>query len=209
MVRGLSVFHYMAKEFGDGIYHRDPHKYICIIYLSLDAPLDSGTEVCGDDQVRDTLNTSAVIRRKESFHQDPFNWINRYRYDRVKNSQVLNAAYNDQQGLTAAFNLHVLQVLNNRLNANFMLDRFEHSACYNSDQQQIEMRVVAKSPQTIQVQRLSADFKMQRHEEIQTEISRKFTTDTMRDLLSKAKFNVVQTFSSPDEYFSLGLACLA
>lgn len=130
-------------------------------------------------------------------------------YDRVKESQVLNAAYNDQQGLTAAFNLNVLQVLNNRLNANFMLDRFEHSACYNSDQQQIEMRVVAKSTQTIQVQRLSADFKMQRHEEIQTEISRKFTTDTMRDLLSKAKFNVVQTFSSPDEYFSLGLACPA
>ena len=92
MVRGLSVFHYMAKEFGDGIYHRDPHKYICIIYLSLDAPLDSGTEVCGDDQVPDTLNTSAVIRRKESFHQDPFNWIKRYRYDRVKNK--LNSHYN-------------------------------------------------------------------------------------------------------------------
>ena len=92
----------MAKEFGDGIYHRDPHKYICIIYLSLDAPLDSGTEVCGDDQVPDTLNTSAVIRRKESFHQDPFNWIKRYRYDRVKNK--LNSHYNPLLKVPNRFN---------------------------------------------------------------------------------------------------------
>ena len=50
---------------------------------------------------------------------------------------------------------------------------------------------------------------MQVNEVIQTEISRKFTIETMGDLLSEANFNVVQTFSSTDDYFSLALATCA
>ena len=130
-------------------------------------------------------------------------------YDRVKNSRVLNAAYNDQQGLTAEFNLNMLKVLNSKLKANFILDRFKHSAYYDMKQQQIEMRLVAQCTQTIRIEALSSDFKMIQGEEIRTEISRKFTIETMQDLLKEAKFQIIKTFSSTDDYFSLGLARLA
>tara|TARA_Y100000588_G_scaffold375847_1_gene452769 strand:- start:222 stop:1196 length:975 start_codon:yes stop_codon:yes gene_type:complete len=130
-------------------------------------------------------------------------------YDRVKDEKILNAAYNDQQGLTAAFNLNMLQVLNHRLEGNFAVDEFEHSALYDSDRQQIEMRLIAKSNQRIKLQKLPANFEMQREEIIQTEISRKFTIEKMDSLLSQANFDVVQTFSSKDDYFSLALAICA
>ena len=130
-------------------------------------------------------------------------------YDRVKDERVLNAAYNDQQGLTAAFNLNMLRVLNSRLKGNFVIDGFEHSAVYDRDRQQIVMRLVAKFNQKVKLEKLAADFEMHVDEVIQTEISRKFTIETMGDLLSEANFNVVQTFSSTDDYFSLALATRA
>ena len=130
-------------------------------------------------------------------------------FDRVKDEKVLNAAYNDQQGLTAAFNLNMLQVLNNKLKGNFIVDGFEHSAVYDRDRQQIVMRLVAKFNQKVKLEKLAADFEMHVDEAIQTEISRKFTIETMSDLLSEANFNVVQTFSSTDAYFSLALATCA
>ena len=92
---------------------------------------------------------------------------------------------------------------------NFIVDGFEHSAVYERDRQQIVMRLVAKSNQKIKLDKLSADFEMHVDEVIQTEISRKFTIETMGDLLSEANFNVVQTFSSTDDYFSVALATRA
>jgi L-histidine N-alpha-methyltransferase len=152
---------------------------------------------------------SAITMLQEIRHYMSANDYLLLGYDRVKDSHILNAAYNDQQGITAAFNFNMLKVLNNRLSANFMLDRFKHSAFYDSDQQQIEMQLISKCKHNISIRSLSADFVMQKDEEIQTEISRKFTIKTMKKLLSEAEFNVVQTFSSPDNYFSLGLACPA
>jgi hypothetical protein len=77
-------FQSVTQEFGEGIFHFDPHKYICIVYLSLDAPMDSGTEVCAEDQVADPCNTEEIVRRKADAHKDPKNLIKRYRYDRIK-----------------------------------------------------------------------------------------------------------------------------
>ena len=103
----------------------------------------------------------------------------------------------------------MLRVVNSRLKGNFVVDGFEHSALYDTYTQQIVMRLVAKSNQKVKLEKLSADFEMQVNEVIQTEISRKFTIETMGDLLSEANFNVVQTFSSTDDYFSLALATCA
>ena len=71
------------------------------------------------------------------------------------------------------------------------------------------MQLVAQCNQTIRIETLSSDFKMRKGEEIRTEISRKFTIETMQELLEEAKFQIIKTFSSTDDYFSLGLARLA
>ena len=85
-------FQYITKHFGDGIFHYDRAEYICIVYLSQNPPVDTGTEVCDYDQSPDTLDTPEVIRLKENFHTDPSNLIKRYRYDRIK--KKLNSYYN-------------------------------------------------------------------------------------------------------------------
>ncbi|MBT07072.1 MAG: L-histidine N(alpha)-methyltransferase, partial [Rhodospirillaceae bacterium] len=95
------------------------------------------------------------------------------------------------------------------LKGNFVVDEFEHSALYERDKQQIVMRLIAKSNQKVRLEKLSADFEIHVDEVIQTEISRKFNIETMNDLLSQANFNVVHTFSSTDDYFSLALATCA
>ncbi len=73
--------------------------------------------------------------------------------DRRKSTDILEAAYNDAQGVTAAFNLNMLQHLNHRFGGNFDLDQFEHVAFYNPIEHQIEMHLRSRCQQTV---RLSA-----------------------------------------------------
>ena len=75
-------------------------------------------------------------------------------YDRVKDGEILDAAYNDDQGLTAEFNLNILNVLNDRLGADFVLDRFEHSASYDTLQQQVEVGPPNNSSMSVQFLRM-------------------------------------------------------
>src|SRR5690606_2324109 len=71
--------------------------------------------------------------------------------DLVKPVPVMEAAYNDSQGLTAAFNLTVLRVINRLLQADFNPDAFEHSAVYDARNSRIEMRLIATRPQTVRL----------------------------------------------------------
>ena len=89
-------FQSIPQEYDEGIFHKDPdHTYICIIYLSLDPPLNSGTEICDSDHVRglEILNTMdpRVTKSRDLFHKDPFNLIYRYRYGRIR--KKLNSFY--------------------------------------------------------------------------------------------------------------------
>ena len=71
--------------------------------------------------------------------------------DLQKSERVLNAAYNDAQGVTAAFNLNVLNAVNALADADFKLDMFSHHAFYNSDHARIEMHLVSKAEQVVNV----------------------------------------------------------
>tara|TARA_B100000287_G_scaffold34152_1_gene31580 strand:- start:83 stop:706 length:624 start_codon:yes stop_codon:yes gene_type:complete len=94
---GSTTFQSIKKEFGTGIYHKDHENYICIIYLSLDPPVNSGTEICDfgvEGEVVTHYNalkewpTSLDYERtyeiQLSYFKDPFNLIKRYRYARVR-----------------------------------------------------------------------------------------------------------------------------
>ena len=79
-----SHFQYITKEYSDGLFHRDPYRYICIVYLSLDPPEESGTEVCDYKQVPDNFFMPYIRRRKYEFHGSPHNLIKRYTYARLR-----------------------------------------------------------------------------------------------------------------------------
>lgn len=126
--------------------------------------------------------------------------------DRVKEESVLTAAYNDSEGLTEAFNLNLLNVLNNEVGADFDLRRFAHWAAFDSAESRIEMRLVSRADQRVRLAALGAEFEMADGESILTEISRKFTAPALAALLEEAGFDTAAHYTAGDEYFSLMLA---
>ena len=126
--------------------------------------------------------------------------------DRVKKNEVLDAAYNDAQGITAEFNLNVLKVLNRELGANFDTAAFEHSAKFNTDKERIEMRLKSKTTQEVKFDELDKTIQFDKDESILTEISQKYTYSGIEAMLTGANFSITDHYQDENEYFSLVLA---
>lgn len=101
--------------------------------------------------------------------------------DLRKARAVIEAAYNDKAGVTAAFNRNMLRVLNRRFGGNFMPNRFTHWAFYREPEHQIEMHLVSPVTQTVTLRGLDYEFTIAAGESIRTEISRKFDLDEFAD----------------------------
>ena len=126
--------------------------------------------------------------------------------DRVKAEAVLNAAYNDSDGLTEAFNLNLLQVLNDGVGADFKLTNFAHEAAFNPPESQVEMRLVSRTDQVVRLKALDAELTVRHGDSILTEISRKFTEASLASLLADAGFRIAAHYTPDNEWFSLVLA---
>ena len=126
--------------------------------------------------------------------------------DRIKDTEILNAAYNDEEGITAAFNLNLLNVLNREVEADFDSDKFKHHAFFNQDESRIEMHLIATEQQTVKLEALEEEIRFDEGDSILTEISRKFTQSSLQDMLQEAGFVLSKHFSSDNNYFSLVLA---
>ena len=126
--------------------------------------------------------------------------------DRVKTPEVLHAAYNDRAGVTAEFNLNLLNVLNRELDADFEPDRFRHYACYNPQASQVEMYLIAMQDHRVRFDRLGRTLAFARGDAILTEISRKYTRNALEDLLYCAGFETEKHYESDRNLFSLVLA---
>ena len=126
--------------------------------------------------------------------------------DRVKDPAVLDAAYNDAQGITALFNLNVLRVLNRELGADFHEDNFAHRAVYNNELNRIEMYLVSRLDQEVTLGGLDVSFRLERGERILTELSYKFCFDELETLLQESGLEVMRHFEPDNRYFSLVLA---
>lgn len=125
--------------------------------------------------------------------------------DLIKPVAVLEAAYNDAEGITAAFNLNVLEVANRTLGANFQPDAFEHSALYDTQHNRIEMRLTATRTHTVRLG-TSAVRQFQRGEHIITEHSHKYTPTSFSLLLEEAGFIQRQLWTDPQQWFGAFLA---
>lgn len=129
--------------------------------------------------------------------------------DLVKPVPVLEAAYNDDAGVTAEFNRNILNAVNVEAGGNFVLDDFDHLAVFNRTDHQIEMYLVARRDVSVRLDRLGLEIEIERGERIRTEISRKFTRESVDELLAEAMFEPRHWFVSPDGYFALALAVAA
>ena len=121
--------------------------------------------------------------------------------DLRKDQDVLLAAYNDAQGVTAAFNLNLLTRANRDLKANFDLSRFEHLATYDPDRGRIDMNLVSKIDQTVNV--LGHEITVSKGERIHTEHSHKYEIEGFRDLARRAGWTPNRFWTDDRSYFSV------
>jgi L-histidine Nalpha-methyltransferase len=126
--------------------------------------------------------------------------------DLVKDAAVLEAAYDDAQGVTAEFNLNMLHVLNRELEADFDIDRFEHVAFFDQRNEWIEMRLRSREPQDVEIAALGLEIAFTHGEELRTEISAKFTRSRVEADLAAAGLELDGWHSDADELFALSLS---
>ena len=121
--------------------------------------------------------------------------------DLIKDPAVLHAAYNDAAGVTAAFNLNLLARANRELGADFNLDAFDHYAFYEPRLQRIEMHLVSRVAQRVQV--AGQPFEFAAGESLHTENSHKYSIDGFRDLARQAGYAPGPVWCDPKQWFSL------
>jgi dimethylhistidine N-methyltransferase len=121
--------------------------------------------------------------------------------DVVKDVDVLKAAYDDAQGVTASFNKNLLARINRELNGDFDLDTFAHEARWNAELNRIEMHLVSRMDQIVNAAGHSFAFKM--GETLHTENSHKFTADSFSALAAQAGWKVFTAWVSDAPQFAI------
>ncbi|CAN5702039.1 L-histidine N(alpha)-methyltransferase [soil metagenome] len=128
--------------------------------------------------------------------------------DLVKDAARLVAAYDDAAGVTAEFNRNVLAVVNDRLGADFALDRFAHVARWDPDEEWIEMRLRSLAEQRVAIGSLDLVVDFTDGEELRTEISAKFRREGMEGELASAGLVPVAWYTDGGGDFALTLATI-
>ena len=123
--------------------------------------------------------------------------------DLQKETAVLEAAYNDSQGITAAFNLNMLQHLNHRFDGDFDTAQFSHQAVYSQAKAQIEMYLKSLTAQTVHLKALNFTTHFEQGEALLSEVSRKFDLSEIAQVLAKHQLPLLETFTDPNGWFGL------
>jgi dimethylhistidine N-methyltransferase len=123
--------------------------------------------------------------------------------DLIKDRDVLEAAYDDAGGITAAFNLNLLERMNRELDADFDVSRFRHRAIYNEARTRVEMHVVSLADQTVHI--AGQAFEFPEGETIHTENSRKFTVDSVFELGRASGWEAAEVWTDPKDWFGVFL----
>ncbi len=120
--------------------------------------------------------------------------------DTKKDKRVLEAAYNDSKGVTAAFNLNILNHINDETGTDFKTENFKHHAFYNDEQGRIEMHLLSLTDQYINMN--GSDLHLKRGDDILTEYSYKYSPEEFEDLISDF-FEVRNIWMDKKQYFSV------
>lgn len=121
--------------------------------------------------------------------------------DLKKDPNILHQAYNDQEGVTAAFNLNVLTHLNKEFGCDFNLDKFCHYAFFNPEHGRVEMRLISLETQVVHLNDTAIVFR--EHESIITEYSYKYTVELFEALAARANFRLDKAWIDNKKWFSV------
>jgi L-histidine N-alpha-methyltransferase len=125
--------------------------------------------------------------------------------DLIKDPKIIDRAYNDAQGVTAAFNLNVLERLNRELKANFPVSDYEHRAFYSIEQHRVEMHLVVHRAHTVTIPEIG-EISFAKGETIRTELSYKYDRPILEEILSAAGLSIEKWMPADDGSFALALA---
>ncbi len=121
--------------------------------------------------------------------------------DLQKDPEIIHAAYNDSDGVTAEFNLNMLRHLNEEYDADFDLDAFEHEATYDEDEGRVTIRLISDRDQAVTIG--GEEIEIAEGEGILTEYSHKYTLEQFAEMAGQAGFDVAQVWTDADELFSV------
>jgi dimethylhistidine N-methyltransferase len=121
--------------------------------------------------------------------------------DLKKDVETLLAAYDDQEGVTADFNLNLLARINRELGGNFSLERFAHQARWNDAEAAVEMHLVSRERQVVTIG--SRTFAFEEGETIHTESSRKYDLRSFADLAEGSRWRVGKIWRDPGNRFAV------
>lgn len=125
--------------------------------------------------------------------------------DLQKDKTIIEKAYNDEQGITAEFNLNLLAHVNRELGGNFVLENFDHKAIYNEEIGRIEMYLISNIEQKVYISELDLEVSFTANETIHTENSVKYSLDDIDTLAEESGLYVEQQWFDSERLFSLNL----
>lgn len=121
--------------------------------------------------------------------------------DLKKDPQTILDAYNDAAGITEAFNLNLLQRINDELGGNFVIDQFKHWETYNPLTGATRSYIISKKAQTVEIAALNQTFHFDAWEAIDMELSQKYSLTELEQLAQQAGFQVARHFTDAQNYF--------
>jgi len=125
--------------------------------------------------------------------------------DLKKDRAILEPAYNDALGITAAFNLNLLARVNRELGGNFQLRNFKHNAFYNEEIGRVEIHIESLQPQLVHIAKLNMDVEFKAGERIHTENSYKYDLQGIASLAARTGYRCAQTWLDSQKRFSSNL----
>ncbi len=125
--------------------------------------------------------------------------------DLRKDPGIINMAYNDSKGVTAAFNLNILERLNRELGADFPVGDYDHKAFYSSDHHRVEMHLIARNAHKVVIPEIG-EIRFGKGESIRTELSYKYDRATLEEILKSAGLVLEKWMPADDGSFALALA---
>ena len=122
--------------------------------------------------------------------------------DLIKPKEIVLPAYHDKKGITAAFNLNLLDRINKDLGGNFNLNQFKHQPEYLEEEGIAKSFIVSTENQIVQIDSLDSIYHFRKGEKIHTEISRKYNDSIIEKIIANTDFTIKNKIMDSKEYFA-------
>lgn len=122
-------------------------------------------------------------------------------FDLKKDPEIIKKAYNDPHGITAAFNLNLLQRINNELQADFKLAQFQHIEYYDPATGTAKSYLISLCEQPVHLAALGKTINFEKNESIYMEMSQKYDLEMIRELAENSGFEIVRNFTDKRQFF--------